>query len=101
MIAMTWNALSHSYISVSKNNRDQQSRAGVPAQQQEPARPSCPAYPREHLLDMGDRCLRQDAVTEIEDERPLGKNVEDIVDRAVERCTAGDKRQRIEVALHR
>src|SRR3954470_13764119 len=51
------------------------------------------------LLDMGDRRLRLDAVAEIEDEPPLRKIRQRVVDRAVERGAACDQHQRIEIAL--
>src|SRR4051795_11825977 len=60
---------------------------------------SAPHAPQ-HLLDMGDRRLRLDAVAEIEDEPPLRKVRQRVVDRAVERIAAGDEHQRIEIALH-
>lgn len=44
-----------------------------------------PARALQHLLDMGDRRLRLDAVAEIEDEAALRKIRQHIVDRAVER----------------
>src|SRR5262245_27303072 len=50
---------------------------------------------------MCDRRLRQDAVSEIEDEGPLGKRLEYVIDRAVERSAAGEQHQRVEVSLHR
>ena len=50
---------------------------------------------------MGDRRFRQDAVAEIENERSLRQGLDDRVDRAVERRAAGEKRQRIEIALYR
>src|SRR5258708_5771388 len=59
-----------------------------------------PAHVREHTLHMRDRGLRHDAVAEIEDKRPIRKCLEYLVDGAVERGTAGDQHQRIEVALH-
>ena len=61
----------------------------------------CPAYACKHLLHMCDRRLRQDAVSEIEDEGPLGKYFEYVVHRAIERSAADKQRQRIEVSLHR
>src|SRR5215471_17128238 len=86
MIAMTWKAFNHTYIPRSD------AHSGVIL---------CPAYACQHLLHMCDRCLRQDAVSEIEDEGPLGKYLEYVVDRAIERCAADEQRQRIEVSLHR
>lgn len=40
-------------------------------------------------------------VAEIEDERPLGKRRENIVDATIERSAAGEQRQWIEISLHR
>src|SRR5262249_43759060 len=77
MMAMMWNAFSHSYMS------------------------SGPAQARQHALDVCDGRLRQDAVSQVEDKRALREYLENAVDRAVERSAAGDQRQRIEVALHR
>ncbi len=59
------------------------------------------AHALEHLLDMRDRRLRQDAVAEIEDEWAARQRRQDVVDVAVERRAAGEQRQRIEIALHR
>src|SRR5689334_13414864 len=61
---------------------------------------SLPPHALDHLLDMGDRRLRLDAVTEIEDEAPLSKIRKRDVDRAVECRAARDQHQRIEIALH-
>src|SRR6266566_6356840 len=61
----------------------------------------CPTHARKHLLHMCDRRLRQDAVSEIEDEGPLGKRLQYVIDRAVERAAAGEQHQRVEVSLHR
>ena len=49
---------------------------------------------------MGDRRLRLDTMAEIEDQAPLRKIRQHIVNRAVERIAAGDQHQRIEIALH-
>src|SRR5262249_31095860 len=86
MIAMTWKAFNHTYM------RRSDAHSGVIL---------CPAYACKHLLHMCDRRLRQDAVPEIEDEGPLGKYLEYVVDRAIERGAAHEQRQRIEVSLHR
>ena len=51
-------------------------------------------------LDMRDRRFRQDAVTEVENERAVAERFEDGVDRTVERRSAGQQRQRIEIALN-
>src|SRR5215472_9435862 len=40
-------------------------------------------------------------VSEIEDEGPLGKRFEYVIDRAVERGAPGEQHQRVEVSLHR
>src|SRR5687768_4030743 len=55
----------------------------------------------EHLLDMSDRRVRQDAVAEVENERPAGERGKNRIDTAVERRASGSQRQRIEIALHR
>src|SRR5205823_2546290 len=55
----------------------------------------------EHLLDMLDWRLRHDPVAEIEDVRAACKGLERRIDRPVERRTAGDQRQRVNIALHR
>src|SRR3954463_7255595 len=57
--------------------------------------------PLQHLLDMGDRGLRLDAMTEVEDQPAGGVIRQHVVYRAIERRAAGDQRQRIKVALHR
>jgi hypothetical protein len=59
------------------------------------------AHALDQPLDMGDRRFRQDAVAEIENERSSRQCLEDRIDRAVERHTSGEKRQRIEIALDR
>src|SRR5262249_52368142 len=59
---------------------------------------SAPHAPH-HLLDMGDRSFRQNAVAEVEDQPALRVVRQHIVDRAIERRAAGDQRQRIEIAL--
>jgi hypothetical protein len=48
---------------------------------------------------MRDRRFGQDAVAEVEDQRTLAEILEDIVDRAIERGTAGEQCQRIEIAF--
>ena len=42
-------------------------------------------HPLQHLLDMGDRGFRLDAVAEIEDQPPLGVIRQHVIDGAVER----------------
>src|SRR2546423_6231506 len=59
------------------------------------------ANAREHSLHMRDRCLRQDAMPKIEDERTTGKCGENLVYAAVERLTARQQEQWIEIALQR
>src|SRR5215468_9640597 len=86
MIAMTWKAFNHTYMRRSDAHSDVI---------------LCPAYACKHLLHMCDRRLRQDAVSEIEDEGPLGKRLKYVIDRAVERGAAGEQHQRVEVSLHR
>ncbi|SFV17186.1 hypothetical protein SAMN05192541_12799 [Bradyrhizobium arachidis] len=44
-----------------------------------------PPHPLDHLLDMGDRRLRLDAVAEIEDQPPLRKVRQHVVDGTIER----------------
>src|ERR1035437_9752836 len=60
-----------------------------------------PPHPLEHALDMGDRRVGQDAVAEIEDERPARKSVQHVVDFPIERAAACAQEQRIDIALHR
>src|ERR1700738_1555870 len=57
-------------------------------------------HPLDHLLDMRDRGFRQNAVAEVEDQPPGGEIRKHVVDRAIERSTTGDQRQRIEIALN-
>src|SRR4030081_1139064 len=71
---------------------------GVPLAQSPPS--SRPANASQRLLDMRDRCFRQNAVAEVEDQRTLAVIFQDIVHRAIERRAAGEQRERIEVALH-
>src|SRR6266404_5429184 len=79
MIAMTWKAFNHTYM------RRSDAHSGVIL---------CPAYACKHPLHMCDRRLRQDAVSEIEDEGPLGKCLEYVAHRAIERSAADEQRQR-------
>src|ERR1700728_642056 len=55
---------------------------------------------RDQPLDMGNRRIRQYAVSEIEDERPMRERVENRVDRAVQRFASDEKRQRVEITLN-
>src|SRR5690349_8442209 len=59
------------------------------------------AHARDHLLDVGDRRFRLDAVAEIEDQSALAVARQYIIYRAIECRAARDQRQRIEIALHR
>src|SRR3977135_2483021 len=92
MIAITWNAFSHSYITQSSTRLFEHDLS---------RQASCSAHTGEHLLNMGNRGLRHDAMPEVEDEWPGRKRLEYSVDRPVERDTAGDQHQWIEVTLHR
>src|ERR1700730_14959272 len=49
---------------------------------------------------MRNRRLRQDAVSKIEDERPSGKLLENLVYAAIERIAPRQQHQRIEIALY-
>src|SRR5580704_14980947 len=73
MTAMMWNALIHSYIV---------------------------AYPRDQTFHMRDGRVRQDAVAKVEDERVTSERFEDDIDRMIERRSAGEQHQRIEIALN-
>src|SRR5208282_5612773 len=57
------------------------------------------AHPSHQALDMLDRRLRQDAMAEIEDMRAGLESLEDALDVLVETGSAGDQRQRVEIAL--
>jgi len=50
---------------------------------------------------MRNRRLRQNAVAEIEDKRPRREILQNRIDRAIQRCAAGEKHQRIEITLNR
>src|SRR5579862_4094936 len=73
MTAMMWNALIHSYMA---------------------------ADPRDQTFHVRDRCVRQDAVAEVEDERVSSERFKDGVDRTIERRAAGEQDYRIEIALN-
>src|ERR1700726_636405 len=73
MTAMMWNALIQSYMV---------------------------ANPRDQTFHMGDGRVRQDAVAKVENKRALPERFEDSVDRMIERCSAGEQHQRIEIALN-
>src|ERR1700693_1860968 len=77
--AMMWKAFSHAYMVASS-----------------PA-----AHALEHVLDMSNRRVGQDAMAEIEDEWAARQRGPHVVDFAVERRAAGAQRQRIDIALHR
>src|SRR5690242_15388665 len=49
---------------------------------------------------MRDWRFRQNAVAKIEDKGPGRESLKRGIHRAIERCTAGEKRQRINIALH-
>src|SRR3954447_925000 len=55
----------------------------------------------EHLLDVSDWRVRQNAVAEIENKRPAAERCKNCIDAAIDRRAAGAQRQRIEIALHR
>ncbi len=48
---------------------------------------------------MGNRRVRQDAVAEIEDERPRRERLEDGIDRTIQRRASDQQRKRIEITL--
>src|SRR3954451_17392066 len=50
---------------------------------------------------MSDRRVLQDAVPEIEDVRAVSEGVKDALDCGPHRLSAGDQRQRVEIALER
>src|SRR5829696_6030727 len=60
-----------------------------------------PPHPRDHLLDMRDRRLGQDAVAEIEDVGAALGGTKHGVDPMAKRVAAGDESDGIEVALRR
>src|SRR5262245_53303853 len=84
MTAITWNALSHRYMSLSAPDADL-SRA----------------HPRKHPFDMDDRRLRQDSMPQIEDEGSLGKGLERQIDGAVECSATDEQHEGVEISLHR
>src|ERR1700730_92951 len=73
MTTMMWNALIHSYMT---------------------------AHPCDQTFHMGDGRVRQDAVAKVEDEWVRSERFEDGIDRMIERRTAGEQYQRIEIALN-
>src|SRR5580658_6096587 len=50
---------------------------------------------------MGDRGLRQDAVSQVEDKRSIAEVLQNRIGLAVKRSTARQQRQRIEISLYR
>src|SRR5262249_44825497 len=58
-------------------------------------------YTREHLLDMRHGSIRQDAVPKIENERPIRERLQNVIDCRIERFSAADQYERIEVSLYR
>src|ERR1700733_5626814 len=73
MTAMMWNALIHSYMA---------------------------ANPGDQALHMGNRCVRQDAVAEVKNKRLSSERFLDGIGRTIERRSAGEQHQRIEIALN-
>src|SRR3569833_1103898 len=66
------------------------------------SRRSCspgPLHLAQQLLDVGDRRVLEDAMPEIEDVRAVGESVKDALDSGSQWLTAGDQRERIDVAL--
>src|SRR5208282_6614395 len=59
------------------------------------------ADPRDEVLDMSDRRVRQHPMAQIEYERPARKRLQNGIDRAIERRAADQQRQRIEITLDR
>src|SRR5947207_2749018 len=55
----------------------------------------------DHLLDMSDRRVRQNAVTEIENKRAVRERRKDRVNTSVERHATRAQRQWVKIALHR
>src|SRR5204863_9949021 len=55
----------------------------------------------QHLLDMRDRRLGQEAMAEIENERSARESFENSIDAAVKCRTTCEQRKRIEITLHR
>src|SRR5882672_6344367 len=62
--------------------------------------PRLASHALKHLLDMLDRRLRHAPVAQIEDERAARKGFERRIDRPVKRGSAGNQRQRVDIALH-
>src|ERR1700685_1885399 len=58
------------------------------------------ANPRDQTFHMADWRFRQDAVAKVENERVSSERFEDGVGRAIERRSAGEQHQRIEIALN-
>src|ERR1700720_3913943 len=73
MTAMMWNALIQSYMV---------------------------ANPRDQAVHMGDGRVRQDAVAKVENKRVSPERFEDGVNPTIERRSAGEQHQRIEIALN-
>src|SRR5262245_52858897 len=82
---MTWNAFSQTYMLRSDPD----------------ARILLRANPRKHSLYVRNWCLRQNTMSEIEDEGAPRKGLEYHVDHAIECGTAGAQHQGIEISLHR
>jgi hypothetical protein len=58
-----------------------------------------PFHQSDQLFDMSDRRILQDSVPEVEDVWTLGESVKGSPDRALQRVSAGEERQRIDIAL--
>src|SRR4029077_2184811 len=84
MTAITWNALSQRYMSLSG-----------------PHAHLSRAHPRKHPLDVRDGSLRQDSVPQIEDEGSFGKDLERQIDGAVECSATDEQHEGVEISLHR
>ena len=52
------------------------------------------------MFDMGDRRVGHDTMAEIEDMGARPESRKDAIDRNIKRFTAGDERERVEIALH-
>src|SRR5689334_4529642 len=58
-------------------------------------------HARNELFNMRDRCIRQHAMTEVEDKRSGFEICQYAIDRTIKRLAADQKRHRIEIALNR
>src|SRR5260370_40302883 len=55
----------------------------------------------QHAFHVPDRRIGQNAVTQVEDEGPIGETMQDVVDLSVERGTPGKQNHGIEITLNR